>query len=82
PNTLGMINNRLNALASWDIPTANRYAVELKIISVDLNIGAEKPFPAIAILQTYIVDKKNNKRIAGIVGNKFSSYVWDYDFSV
>jgi len=57
-NTLVMINNRFNALARWDNPNADRYAVELEIISVDLNIGAEKPFPAIEILQTYIVDKK------------------------
>lgn len=81
-NTLVMINNRLNALARWDNPNADRYAVELEIISVDLNIGVEKPFPAIEILQTYIVDKKNNQRIPGIVGNNFSSYVRDYDFSV
>ncbi|MCX5572676.1 DUF1852 domain-containing protein [Enterobacter sp. E-TC7] len=81
-NTLVMINNRFNALACWDNPTADRYAVELEIISVDLNIGAEKPFPAIEVLQTYIVDKKNNQRIPGIVGNNFSSYVRDYDFSV
>lgn len=62
-NTLVMINNRFNALARWDNPNADRYAVELEIISVDLNIGAEKPFPAIEILQTTIVDKKNNQRI-------------------
>jgi hypothetical protein len=81
-NTLVMINNRFNTLARWDNPNADRYAVELEIISVDLNIGVEKPFPAIEILQTYIVDKKNNQRIPGIVGNNFSSYVRDYDFSV
>ena len=81
-NTLVMINNRFNALASWDNPNADRYAVELEIISVDLNIGTEKPFPTIEVLQTYIVDKKNNQRIPGIVGNNFSSYVRDYDFSV
>ena len=81
-NTLVMINNRFNALASWDNPNADRYAVELEIISVDLTIGAEKPFPAIEVLQTYIVNKKNNQRIPGIVGNNFSSYVRDYDFSV
>lgn len=57
-NTLVMINNRFNALARWDNPNADRYAVELEIISVDLNIAAEKPFPAIEILQTTIVDKK------------------------
>ncbi|WP_409242966.1 DUF1852 domain-containing protein [Enterobacter cloacae] len=81
-NTLVMINNRFNALARWDNPNADRYAVELEIISVDLNIGAEKTFPAIEVLQTTIVDKKTNERIDGIVGNNFSSYVRDYDFSV
>ncbi|MGQ5713098.1 DUF1852 domain-containing protein [Enterobacter cloacae] len=81
-NTLVMINNRFNALARWDNPNADRYAVELEIVSVDLNIGAEKTFPAIEILQTTIVDKKTNERIDGIVGNNFSSYVRDYDFSV
>lgn len=81
-NTLVMINNRFNALACWDNPNADRYAVELEIVSVDLNIGAEKTFPAIEILQTTIVDKKTNERIDGIVGNNFSSYVRDYDFSV
>jgi hypothetical protein len=65
-NTLVMINNRFNALARWDNPNADRYAVELEIISVDLNIGADKPFPAIEILQTTIVDKKNNLRIPGL----------------
>ncbi|HHX3446055.1 TPA: putative oxygenase MesX, partial [Enterobacter cloacae] len=77
-----MINNRFNALARWDNPNADRYAVELEIVSVDLNIGAEKTFPAIEVLQTTIVDKKTNERIDGIVGNNFSSYVRDYDFSV
>ncbi|KLG09666.1 hypothetical protein YA49_12065 [Enterobacter cloacae subsp. cloacae] len=81
-NTLVMINNRFNALARWDNPNADRYAVELEIVSVDLNIGAEKTFPAIEVLQTTIVDKKTNERIDGIVGNNFSSYVRDYDFSV
>ncbi|EPL3462836.1 DUF1852 domain-containing protein [Enterobacter ludwigii] len=81
-NTLVMMNNRFNALARWDNPKAERYALELDIISVDLHIGAEKPFPAIEILQTTIVDKKTHERIDGIVGNNFSSYVRDYDFSV
>lgn len=81
-NTLVMMNNRFNALARWDNPKADRYALELDIISVDLHIGAEKPFPAIKILQTTIVDKKTHERIDGIVGNNFSSYVRDYDFSV
>ncbi|MCI2291887.1 DUF1852 domain-containing protein [Enterobacter sp. I4] len=81
-NTLVMINNRFNALARWDNPKADRYAVELEIISVDMNIGGDFTFPAIEILQATIVDKKTSERIEGIVGNNFSSYVRDYDFSV
>jgi len=84
-NTLAMINNRFNALAQWDNPTADRYAVELEIISVELLLeasGRGNSFPAIEVLKTYIVDRKTNQRIDGIVGNNFSSYVRDYDFSV
>lgn len=39
-------------------------------------------FPVIEILQTGIIDKNTDKRIDDIVGNNFSSYVRDYDFSV
>lgn len=82
-NTLSMIDNRFNALAHWDNPTADRYSVELDIISVDIDIeGKGETFPTIEILKTTILDHKNNKRIEGIVGNNFSSYVRDYDFSV
>lgn len=84
-NTLKMINNRFNDLAHWDNPTGDRYSVELEIISVELDIaakGSDDAFPLIEILNTTIVDKKNNERIDGITGNNFSSYVRDYDFSV
>ncbi|HDR2891783.1 TPA: DUF1852 domain-containing protein [Enterobacter asburiae] len=84
-NTLVMINNRFNTLAHWDNPKSDRYSVELDIISVEMNIGTEgnsTVFPAIEILKTSIIDKKTNERIEGIVGNNFSSYVRDYDFSV
>ena len=82
-NTLKMINNRFNALASWDNSAGDRYSVELEIISVDLDIeGSGQTFPSIEILQTNFVDHKTNERIEGIVGNNFSSYVRDYDFSV
>ena len=84
-NTLVMINNRFNTLAHWDNPKGDRYSVELDIISVEMNIGSEgnsTVFPAIEILKTSIIDKKTNERIEGIVGNNFSSYVRDYDFSV
>ncbi len=82
-NTLVMMNNRFNTLAYWDNPKADRYAVELEIISVEMNIAHHgDTFPAIEILKTNIVDKKTNERIEGITGNNFSSYVRDYDFSV
>ena len=82
-NTLAMIDNRFNTLAHWDNPKGDRYSVELEIISVELNIADNgESFPAIEILQTHIIDKKKNQRHAGIVGNNFSSYVRDYDFSV
>lgn len=82
-NALNMINNRFNALAHWDNTKGERYAVELEIISVEIGIedGGES-FPSIEILKTNIVDHKTNKRIEGIVGNNFSSYVRNYDFSV
>ncbi|WP_265975424.1 DUF1852 domain-containing protein [Brucella intermedia] len=84
-NALRMIDNRFNALANWDNLEGNRYKVELEIISVEMNIDAEcnkDAFPLIEILKTNIVDRKTNERIEGIVGNNFSSYVRDYDFSV
>ena len=84
-NALVMINNRFNALAHWDNPKGDRYALELEIITAELNIDIGDnggSFPVIEILKTYIVDKKTNERTAGIVGNNFSSYVRDYDFSV
>ncbi len=82
-NTLTLINNRFNALANWDNPNAARYSVEVDIVSAGLDIeGNGNSFPAIEMLKTTIVDHKLDKRIEGIVGNSFSSYVRDYDFSV
>ena len=82
-NALKMINSRFNALAHWDNPKRDRYTMALQIISVDIDIeGGGQSFPSIEILQTQIFDKKTNKTIEGIVGNNFSSYVRDYDFSV
>ncbi|TDF37502.1 DUF1852 domain-containing protein [Alteromonadaceae bacterium M269] len=82
-NALRMIDNSFNALAPWDNPNGDRYSVELEIISVDMDIeGSGHAFPSIEILKTNIVDHKTDKRIEGIVGNNFSSYVRDYDFSV
>ncbi|WP_114767918.1 DUF1852 domain-containing protein [Vibrio rhodolitus] len=82
-NALNMIDNSFNALANWDNPNGDRYSLELKIISVDMEIkGSSEAFPSIEILQTNIIDNQTNQRIEGIVGNNFSSYVRDYDFSV
>ncbi|MFB2538402.1 MULTISPECIES: DUF1852 domain-containing protein [unclassified Acinetobacter] len=82
-NTLQMINQRFNDLASWDNPTGDRYSVELDIVSADIDIeGKGELFPAIEILKTTIVDHKTGQRFDGIIGNNFSSYVRDYDFSV
>jgi hypothetical protein len=82
-NALKMINNSFNALAYWDNPRGDRYSVELEIISVDMDIeGSDQTFPSIEVLKTNIVDHQTNERIEGIVGNNFSSYVRDYDFSV
>ncbi|MGQ8364410.1 DUF1852 domain-containing protein [Glaciecola sp. 1036] len=82
-NALTMIDSRFNALASWDNPKGDRYSVELDIISVDIDVqGSGQRFPSIEILKTNILDHKTQERSEGIVGNNFSSYVRDYDFSV
>src|SRR5699024_10363297 len=82
-NTLQMINNRFNDLADWDNPQGDRYSLELDIVSVDIDIAGDgQAFPLIEILETTIIDHQNDQRFAGIVGNNFSSYVRDYDFSV
>lgn len=82
-NALRMVDSRFNSLAHWDNPKGDRYSVELEIISVDVDVkGDGQNFPSIEMLKTYIIDRKTNKRTEGIVGNNFSSYVRDYDFSV
>ncbi len=81
--TLRMINNRFNALAHSDNPTADRYSVDVDIISANMDIeGNGNAFPIIEMLKTTITDHKENKRIEGMIGNSFSSYVRDYDFSI
>lgn len=84
-DALTMINNRFNDLAHWDNPCGDRYTVELDIVSVDLEIreaDGGAAFPVIEILDVQIVDTRTGARIDGIVGNNFSSYIRDYDFSV
>jgi hypothetical protein len=80
-NTFAMIDGRFNDLAN----ETDRYSVELDIISVSVDVdgaGIRDAVPLIEVLQTTIVDRRSGERIAGIVGNNFSSYVRDYDFSV
>ncbi|WP_060512412.1 DUF1852 domain-containing protein [Pseudomonas sp. NBRC 111124] len=84
-NTLRMIDNRFNALAHWDNPEGDRYSVELEIVSVEMSLGDDshdQALPLIEILKTHIVDHTTGERTAGMVGNNFSSYLRDYDFSV
>lgn len=82
-NALRMIDNRCNDLASWDNPARDRYTVELDIISVEIDIeGRGESFPAIEVLKPTILDQSSGQRIEGIVGNNFSSYLRDYDFSI
>ncbi|MDG6095095.1 DUF1852 domain-containing protein [Acetobacter sp. AN02] len=84
-NVLRMIDNRFNSLANWDNPEGNRYSLGLEIISAEMDIDfadGDKTFPLIEILNTVIFDRKTNRKIAGNIGNNFSSYVRDYDFSV
>lgn len=82
---LTMIERRFNDLARWDNPSGDRYSLELDIVSasLDFEAGEEKlAFPLIELLDCTIVDKQTGKRHQGIVGNNFSSFVRDYDFSV
>ena len=52
-------------------------------MSVDIDINdSGASFPSIEILKTNIIDHKTGKCLDGIVGNNFSSYVRDYDFSI
>ncbi|MFF2486135.1 putative oxygenase MesX [Microbacterium sp. NPDC058062] len=84
-NALTMIDRRFNELASWDNPDRERYTLELDIVSVGVQLtdDSEEPeFPLLEMLDIQIVDQLTGVRRHGIVGNNFSSYVRDFDFSV
>jgi hypothetical protein len=84
-NVLTMIDRRFNDLAHWDNPNRDRYTVELDIVSVDLQFTARRmaqEFPLLEMLDLQILDRRTAERRHGIVGNNFSSYVRDFDFSV
>ena len=84
-NALTMIDHRFNDLAHWDNPNRDRYSVELEIVTVELEFtagGEDQEFPLLEVLDIRIVDRRTGERRHGIVGNNFSSYVRDFDFSV
>jgi hypothetical protein len=84
-NVLRMIDRRFNDLAHWDNPSGDRYAVELEIVTAQLQFTAgseDQKFPLLEVLDITIVDLRTGERLKGIVGNNFSSYVRDFDFSV
>ena len=84
-NTLVMIDHRFNALMHWDNPRGDRYTLELTIVSAALTLGDgadDEAFPLIEILHTTVTDRISGERSDGMIGNNFSSYIRDYDFSV
>ncbi|WP_298945088.1 putative oxygenase MesX [uncultured Microbacterium sp.] len=84
-NALTMIEHRVNELVHADDSNGNRYGIELEIVSADLEFtsgGVDQRFPLLEVLDIQIVDRQNGERSHGIVGNNFSSYVRDFDFSV
>jgi len=84
-NALTMIDRRFNELADADNPSGDRYRVELDIVSAELRFddeGDDREFPLLEVLDVHIVDTQTGERHQGIVGNNFSSYLRDYDFSV
>ncbi len=84
-NALSMIDRRVNELADRDNPTRDRYGVELDIVSVAMRFaadGEDQEFPLLEVLDIHILDRRTGERSHGIVGNNFSSYLRDFDFSV
>ncbi|RLK53013.1 putative oxygenase MesX [Microbacterium telephonicum] len=84
-NTLTMIDRRFNDLVREENADGDRYTVELEIVSVQLEFaaaGVDRRFPLIEVLDVHLLDRLTGRRTHGIVGNNFSSYVRDYDFSV
>ncbi len=82
---LTMIDRRFNDLADWDNPDGDRYSLELDIVSVEMSFRADaegQRFPLFEMLDVQVVDRWAGERRHGVLGNNFSSYVRDYDFSV
>lgn len=84
-NALTMIDRRFNDLAHWDNASRDRYTLELEIISAALEFADDSDdehFPLLEVLDITVVDRATGARHHGIVGNNFSSYVRDFDFSI
>jgi hypothetical protein len=84
-NALELIDGRFNDLARSDNPNRDRYAVGLEIVSVGLRFTADRDdqeFPLLEMLRTRIIDHRTGRCHPGILGNNFSSYIRDHDFSV
>jgi len=82
---LTMIDRRVNDLADWDNPERDRHTVQADIVSVEMAFRGDadgERFPLFEMLDLHVVDLWTGERRHGIVGNNFSSYVRDYDFSV
>ncbi|WP_434769669.1 putative oxygenase MesX [Curtobacterium flaccumfaciens] len=78
---LTMIDGRANELAA----AHDRYRLQLDIVSVALEFsdsGSDAEFPLLEMLDVTIHDQHTGERHRGILGNNFSSYLRDYDFSV
>lgn len=76
-----MIDGRANELAA----AHDRYRLQLDIVSVALEFsdsGSDAEFPLLEMLDVTILDQHTGERHQGILGNNFSSYLRDYDFSV
>ncbi|PPF40722.1 DUF1852 domain-containing protein [Rathayibacter sp. AY1D2] len=82
---LRMIDDRLNDLVPGDDPSRGRYTVGLDIVSVGLRLttdGEDREFPLLEVLRTRILDRRTGRCQPGTLGNNFSSYLRDHDFSV
>ncbi|NQW92033.1 DUF1852 family protein [Curtobacterium sp. VKM Ac-2861] len=78
---LAMIDGRANEL----LAAGDRYRLQLDIVSAALAFsdgGADAEFPLLEMLDVTIVDQHTGEHHHGILGNNFSSYLRDYDFSV
>ncbi|GAA1999591.1 putative oxygenase MesX [Brevibacterium samyangense] len=82
---LRMMDARLGDLTTESGTRSDRYSLGLEIVTADLLLDADgtgPAFPFVEFLAVTILDRATGERIPGIVGNNFSSYIRDYDFSV